>query len=79
MKIYNNNKMYEKTLEFYKQYKSNIIPDHVTFICLLFAAAKLGSIEQCQMIVDDLRSRSIFLDNNDILQVNLICGDMSAG
>jgi hypothetical protein len=87
LKVYNDNKMYEKVFLLYdklKQNQKNIKPDHITFSCLFYSAAKMGHIDRCQEMINDLNSSSIHLDNHPILQVNLInalgkCSDMILG
>jgi hypothetical protein len=87
LKVYNDNKMYEKVFQLYnklKQNRKNTIPDQITFSSLLYSTAKMGDAEQCQRIINDLNASSICLDDHYILQVNLInslskCGDIVAG
>jgi hypothetical protein len=62
--------MYEKTIRLYNQ--KNIKPDPITFSCLFYSAAKIGQLDQCQKLLNDLNSSSIHLDHHPILQVNLI-------
>ncbi|CAF1373777.1 unnamed protein product [Rotaria magnacalcarata] len=84
LKVYNNNKMYDKAFELYyklKQNQKNLMSDQITFSCILYSVAKIAHSDRCQDILNDLNSSKIHLDQHPILQISLIhalgkCGDI---
>lgn len=74
--------MYDKTFRLYDQLKQKMKPSPITFSCLFYSAAKVGQLDRCQQIFNDLNASSIHLNHHPILQVNLInafsrCGDIT--
>lgn len=72
--------MFEKTFELYE--KMTVKPDVATFNCLFYSISRLGQLDRCEKLYNDLNKTSIDLNRHPFLQVNLInafskCHDMS--